>query len=102
MKLKNRAVPVDKKDDTDHAKWYLWHGKVDKCIEKLDKIIPSIKDTKKSNKVKLLKQYIFNNKYKIINYDEREKVGLVFTSNLAESTVNSLINKRRKGQQQML
>ena len=48
-----------------------------------------------------LKTYIENNADKIVNYRERQKQGLVFTSNLAESTVESLINQRCKGQQHM-
>ncbi len=46
--------------------------------------------------------YINNNKKGIVNYSERQKAGLVYTSNLAESTVNTLINDRQKGKQKML
>ncbi len=61
-----------------------------------------ILDTGKSTeRLKKLKTYIANNKTKIVNYRERQKNGLVFTSNLAESTVESLINQRCKGQQHM-
>ena len=42
-----------------------------------------------------------HNKDKIINYRQRQKEGKVFTSNLAESTVESLINQRCKQQQHM-
>ena len=38
---------------------------------------------------------------KIVDYRARQKMGLVFTSNMAESTVESLINQRCKGQQHM-
>ena len=48
-----------------------------------------------------LNAYIKNNTAKIVNYSERQKNGFVFTSNLAESTVESLINQRCKGQQHM-
>ena len=33
---------------------------------------------------------------------QRQKEGLVYTSNIAESTVNTLINNRQKGKQKML
>ena len=36
-----------------------------------------------------------------VDYRERQNKGLIFTSNLAESTVESLINQRCKGQQHM-
>ena len=38
----------------------------------------------------------------MVNYEKRKNDGLVFTSNLTESTVNSLINERQKGKQKML
>ena len=41
------------------------------------------------------------NDSKIINYRDRQKNGRPFTSHLAESTVESLINQRCKGQQHM-
>ena len=53
------------------------------------------------NRLKKFYNYIVNNKDKIVNYEERQNGGLVFTSNLAESTVESLINRRCKGQQNM-
>ncbi len=45
--------------------------------------------------------YINNNEDKIVDYRARKNAGLVFTSQLAESTVESLINQRCKRQQQM-
>ncbi len=61
----------------------------------------SKKDEKYMNKIKKFYNYIENNKDKIVNYRERQKSGLVFTSNLAESTVEILINHRCKGQQRL-
>ena len=52
-------------------------------------------------RIKKFSKYISKNRDKIVNYKEREKSGLVFTSQLAESTVESLINSRCKGQQHM-
>lgn len=60
-----------------------------------------MKNTKTIEKLKRFLKYIENNRDKIVNYRERKKNGLVFTSNLAESTVESLINQRCKGQQHM-
>ena len=51
--------------------------------------------------IKKFKEYILNNCDKIVNYKDRQKKGLVFTTNLAESTVESLVNRRCKGQQHM-
>ena len=52
-------------------------------------------------KLKKFKTYIANNRNKIINYRSRYKNGQVFTSNLSESTVENLINRRCKGQSHM-
>ncbi len=51
--------------------------------------------------VQLLLTYIENNADFIVNYQKRQDAGLIFTSQMAESTVESLINKRCKGQQHM-
>ena len=45
--------------------------------------------------------YIENNVNFIVNYQKRQEDGLIFTSQMAECTVESLINKRCKGQQHM-
>ncbi len=45
--------------------------------------------------------YIENNASFIANYQKRQDAGLIFTSQMAESTVESLINQRCKGQQHM-
>jgi len=37
-----------------------------------------------------------------VNYGTRKKEGLPYTSNQAESTVNTLINNSQKGKQKML
>lgn len=58
-------------------------------------------DQKKQDKVQVLLTYIENNASFIVNYQKRQDSGLIFTSQMAESTVESLINKRCKGQQHM-
>ena len=59
-------------------------------------------DKSLSMKLSKLSTYISNNKEGIVNYEERKNKGLVFTSNVAESMVNTLINERQKGKQKML
>ena len=60
-----------------------------------------VKSDKELNKLAKFETYIMNNTDKIIDYRKRQQEGLVFTSNLAESTVESLINRRCKGNQHM-
>ena len=64
-------------------------------------VILEANQEKHIERIKKFATYINNNKDRIVNYEERKELGLVFTSNLAESTVESLINRRCKGQQHM-
>lgn len=100
MKIQTISFSKDKKEELMSVKWHLWRGNIDNAQEKLDKIIMSVDDKYKDKLIKF-KNYIHNNKDKIVDYNERKEKGLVFTSNLAESTVESLINQRCKGHQHM-
>jgi hypothetical protein len=101
MKFKNTPVPKDKRDEFDKIKWHLWHGSPDRAIEKLKALID---DVPKKHHLKLNKliTYIDNNKDYIVNYEIRYKNNLVFTSNVAECNVESLINQRCKRQKHMI
>ena len=79
----------------------LWRGDTDNAMVKLDTLIELTMEEKHQDRIQKLKTYINNNKDKIVDYSQREKDELVFTSNLAESTVESLINQRCKGHQHM-
>lgn len=84
------------------AKWLLWHGQSDKSLERMESLMEEKEVTDKvRDKLKKLRQYIQNNQSYLINYEQRKKAGLIFTSQMAESTVESLINQRCKGKQHM-
>ena len=76
-------------------------SKVEEALERLSQLVAVAKDEKHIERINKLYNYIMNNRTKIVNYEERQQSGLVFTSNLAESTVESLINRRCKGHQHM-
>jgi hypothetical protein len=101
MKLENISLPEKLKEKLLNIKWHLWRGDVDTALTKLEQLTTEAKDEKHIERINKFHTYIKNNKDKIVNYCEREKYGLVFTSNLAESTVESLINIRCKGKQHM-
>jgi len=101
MKFQNIALPKTQKIKLDKVKWCLWHGNVDKSVEKLDQLIAKIKNSSRLLKLHKLKTYIENNRNYIVNYDDRKRHDMAFTSHMAESTVESLINQRCKGQQHM-
>ncbi len=105
MKFKNIAVPVQYRELFDKIKWHLWHGNPEKALLRLDefkKLKAIAIDDSLLIKLNKLSTYISNNKGGIISYEARKNAGLVFTSNLAESMVNTIINERQKGKQKML
>jgi hypothetical protein len=101
MKFENISLPKQLKEQLLNIKWYLWRGEVDNAMIRFNEILSITKEEKHYDRIQKLSQYVSNNKGKIVDYSQREKDGLVFTSNLAESTVESLINQRCKGQQHM-
>lgn len=101
MKFKNIALPKTQKAILEKAKWCLWYGKVDAAVGKLEILITKIKNSTKITKLFKLKNYLINNKKYIVDYGSRKNNNLPFTSHMAESTVESLINQRCKGHQHM-
>lgn len=103
MKFQNTRLGEEELNERlSGAKWYLWNGLPEKAIERLQSIRDTLKDDqKKQDKVQMLLTYIENNANFIANYQKRQDAGLIFTSQMAESTVESLINQRCKGQQHM-
>ena len=105
MKFKNIAVPLQYKELFDKIKWHLWHGDPKTALLRLNefkKLEEIAIDESLLIKLNKLVTYIGNNKDGIISYAARKNAGLVFTSNLAESNVNTIINDRQKGKQKML
>jgi hypothetical protein len=101
MKMENIALPEVLKSKLIRIKWHLWRGNVDRALVRLDELKILTSNIKEKDKITKFSVYIQNNKSRIIDYRKRKNDGFVFTSNLAESTVESLINKRCKGQQHM-
>ena len=101
MKIEHISLPEILKTKLLRIKWHLWRGHVERALIRLEQLMELAKDEKHIERIKKFTQYINNNKERIVNYRERQKKGLIFTSSLAESTVESLINRRCKGQQHM-
>ena len=102
MKFKNIAILEEHKDLYDKIKWHLWHGAPETAITRLEQLKILVKDSPTTDKLSKLAVYITNNKDGIVDYGARQNAGLAYTSNLAESMVNTLINDRQKGKQKML
>jgi len=102
MKFKNISIPPEHTKLYEKVKWHLWHGKPKTSLIRLNQLKELIEEESTLSKLKKLETYITNNEHGIINYGARKRKGLCYTSQLAESTVNSLINDRQKGKQKML
>ena len=100
MKIQNIALPEHLKPKLIRIKWHLWRGKTENALKRLVELIALCPIDYKP-RLEKLKTYLKNNEGKIVDYRERQNNGLIFTSNLAECTVESLINQRCKGQQHM-
>ena len=91
------------------AKWYLWHGNVDKGLDLIEdcSVICYDDEIKYKERKKFFKHleelftYIKNNRQLIPNYGERWHYGETISSSFVESTVNEVITKRMVKKQQM-
>ena len=82
MKFQNIAMSENHADLFNCVNKNLWHGNHEKSIQRLDELLGM--------------ELIPTNKKK------RHFFKQIFTSNLSESTVNTVINDRQKGKQKML
>lgn len=85
----------------DAAKNELWIGKATEAMAVLDKLKIELINKKHIKKVDNFYQYIENNKAHIVDYSARQESGLVFTSHVAESTVEHYASARFKKKQKM-
>jgi hypothetical protein len=88
-------------ESIDSAKWSLWQGKADEALRKIAMLRDNISDEKKQSKLKSLHDYLKNNSEYLVNYDERDKAGLAYTSQVAETHIDTIINARHKKKQKM-
>src|SRR2546422_311686 len=75
----------------ERAKWKLWHGKAHDALTKLAFLRDNIIDEEKRSKITGLHDYIERNQSYIVNYDERDNAHKPYTSQVAESHVDTLI-----------
>jgi len=88
-------------ESIESAKWTLWHGEAEETLRKITLIRDNITDEKKLSKLKGLQDYLQNNLEYLVNYNEREKANKPFTSQVAESHIDTIINARHKRKQKM-
>ena len=82
-------------------KSFVWNGEIEQALKNLNQLKLDTEDANIKSKLNGIYLYLNRNKDKIINYSERAKNNLVYTSQVAESTVEHLINDRHKRNQKM-
>ena len=85
----------------DEIKKSLWHGCLEYALSEIQKISTGVNDSNQFKIIDNLYQYIFDNKEYIVDYDKRKNEKLPYTSHVAESTVEHLLNDRCKRKQKM-
>ena len=98
--LKNALGP-EFEEILESSKWTLWHGKVKQALIKLAELQTLVEDTKQRSKLTGLYEFIDRNQAYVVNYEQRKQTQLIFTSQTAESHVESLINARHKRSSKM-
>lgn len=92
------------------VKWHLWHGRVDRAIRELERLLATLKHAQRDDEFSIarlhslglqLLTYVRSNRGAIVNYGKRYRAELRVATTLAESAVNSLVAKRMVKKQQM-
>jgi transposase-like protein/nuclear transport factor 2 (NTF2) superfamily protein len=95
------AVDEDSVNFLEKAKWKLWHGKSKESIAKLKELLVKGIDKKIETRIKKLIAYLQNNIDILTNYEKKNEAGDIYTSSIAESTVEAMINSRYRQTQKM-
>ncbi|MEO0804280.1 MAG: ISKra4 family transposase [Cyanobacteria bacterium J06642_2] len=90
------AVEEGLNDTLERVKWTLWHGKSEEALTKLELLRTNITDQKKRKKLEELHDYLERNQDYLVNYEEREQTNQPYSSQVAESHIEALVNARHK------
>jgi hypothetical protein len=83
------------------AKWKLWHGNVGDALMKLAVLRDNITDEGHRSKLTGLYEYLHRNQAYLVNYDACDQANKTYTSQVAESHIEALINARHKRTKKM-
>lgn len=103
MKFQNVINALDSRfeEPLTRAKWSLWHGKQAEAFTKLEVLMSEVTDDLAQAKLKKLAKFLKNNQAYLVNYSQRKQAGQTFTSQVAESHIESVINARHKSSGKM-
>jgi hypothetical protein len=105
----NQEVGAIVQQKLESVKWLLWHGKVDKALDRLwdfEQRITYFTDSyprfpQLKNAVQKFRIYLENNRRFLANYGQRYRRGERISPAFVESTVNSVLSKRFVKRQSM-
>jgi hypothetical protein len=83
------------------AKWKLWHGHPQEALTKLALLRDNLTDEGHRSKLTGLYEYLHRNQAYLVNYDARDQANQTYTSQVAESHIEALINARHKRTKKM-
>src|SRR5215813_9763527 len=83
------------------AKWKLWHGHPQDALTKLAALRDNLTDEGHRSKLTGLYEYLHRNQAYLVNYDACDQANKTYTSQVAESHVDALINARHKRTKKM-
>ena len=83
------------------AKWKLWHGHPPEALTKLAVLRDNLTDEGHRSKLTGLYEYLDRNQVYLVNYDARDQANQTYTSQVAESHIEALINARHKRTKKM-
>jgi hypothetical protein len=92
----NQALAGEFEKSLESAKWELWHGNAEIALAKLALIRENLKDSEKKAKLNGLSDYLKSNQDYLVNYEQRKRASQTYTSSVAESHIELLINARHK------
>jgi hypothetical protein len=96
FKSRESKIPDLLKGKYNKAKWHLFHGHPKSGLVRLKQVKNEADDPATDEVIDWLINYIGNNTEHIVDYHNRKLKKLSYTSQLAETSVNSVINSRQK------
>lgn len=96
-----KQLPTEYEITLKQAKEQLWFGEVNAALTILSQFCSTLQSEEHIKKIEKFSTYIKENEEHIINYHQRKSAGLVYTSHVAESSVEHLLNARSKRKQKM-
>ena len=92
----NQSLGAAFEKSLESAKWQLWQGKSDVALTKLLLLKENVDNQDKKARIKGLCDYLKQNQSYLVNYHQRQRNNQTYTSQVAESHIDSLINARHK------